>query len=177
MENTFGRNIIPANEKERLKALYRYKLLDNLPERYFTNLAQIIAKTFDTPIALVSFVDSEEVIFPGNFGMRETDQVSRGLSLCSLAILDENPTVFENALEEPCLLSNPLVAGEFGLRFYAGAPIKTLDGFQIGTVCIVDKEPRNLTQTEQDMLKEFAVMAMEELDMRVKMLLEHSENG
>src|SRR5687767_7988265 len=170
MVNTFGRNIIPENEMLRLDALYRYKLLEDLPERYFTNLVQIIAKTFDTPIALVSFVDKEEVLFPGNYGMRDTTQVSRGLSLCSLAILDENLTVFENALEEPCLIANPLVAGEFGLRFYAGAPIITVDGFPIGTVCIVDKEPRKLTETEETMLREFASMVIDELDTRLSLL-------
>ena len=170
MVNTFGRNIIPENDILRVEALHRYKLLEDLPERYFTNLAQIIAKTFDTPIALVSFVDKEEVMFAGNYGMRETSQVSRGLSLCSLAILDENLTVFENALEEPCLIANPLVAGEFGLRFYAGAPIITEDGFPIGTVCIVDKEPRKITQTEENMLREFASMVISELDERLRIL-------
>ena len=170
MVNTFGRNIIPENEPLRIEALYRYRLLEDLPERYFTNLAQIIAKTFDTPIALVSFVDKEEVLFPGNYGMRDTTQVSRGLSLCSLAILDEDLTVFENALEEPCLIANPLVAGEFGLRFYAGAPIITSDGFPIGTVCIVDKEPRKITKVEENMLKEFASMVISELDERLRIL-------
>jgi GAF domain-containing protein len=175
MENFFGKEIIPTNETERLQALYRYKLLNNIPERYFTNLAQIIARTFDTPIALVSLVDKEEVSFPGNYGMENTTTVPRGLSLCSLAILNQQPTIFENALDEPCLLANPLVAGEFGLRFYAGAPVVTAEGFHIGTVCIVDKEPRSLTTTELEMLKDFAGMVIEELDMRVKLIEEATE--
>lgn len=170
MVNTFGREIIPKNEGERLNTLHRYKLLESLTPGYFTNLAHIMATTFDTPIALISFVDKESVTFPGNFGLPNTQEVPRGMSLCSLAVLENEPTVFEDALEEPCLLSNPLVAGEFGLRFYAGAPIVTADGYAIGTACIVDKQPRQLTAKEQEMLKNFAAIAMEELELRLKML-------
>lgn len=166
MENSFGKDIIPANEQSRLAALHPYKLIEGLPEKYFTNFARIIAATFDAPIALVSFVDKEEVLFPGNYGMEGTDRVPRGISLCSLAVIDENPTIFHDALKEPCLLSNPLVIGEFGLRFYAGAPIITKDGYAIGTVCIVDKEPRDFSEQEAEMLKEFAKTAMLELERR-----------
>jgi hypothetical protein len=108
MKNHFGKDIIPGNEEERLKAIRAYDLLDSLPEGYFTNLAHIIARTFNTPIALVSIVDKETVLFPGNYGMESTKVVSRGLSLCSLAVLDESPTIFPDALKEPCLLANPL---------------------------------------------------------------------
>jgi GAF domain-containing protein len=170
MENTFGKPIIPANENERLQALYHYRLLDNLPAGYFTNLAHIIAQSFDTPIALVSIVDKEKVLFPGNVGMEDTSEVSRGISLCSLAVLDDEPTIFRDALKEPCLLSNPLVTGEFGLRFYAGAPILTKDGFALGTVCVVDKEPREFSAKEEAMLQSFADTAMEEIEMRLRML-------
>jgi GAF domain-containing protein len=170
MENTFEKNIIPDNEEARLRALYRYQLLENLPERYFTNLARIIAQTFNTPIALVSLVDKEQVNFPGNYGMGDTRQVPRGLSLCSLAVLEENPTIFEDAGKDPCLLANPLVSGSFGLRFYAGAPIVTEDGYAIGTVCVVDKKPRTFSEPEKQMLQEFARTVMQELDIRLDML-------
>ncbi|HET7898444.1 MAG TPA: GAF domain-containing protein [Flavisolibacter sp.] len=171
MENTFGINIIPDNEENRLQALYRYNVLHELPKRHFTNLARIIATTFNVPIALISLVDKETVHFPGNYGMQGTKLVARGISLCSLAVLDEKPTVFENALQEPCLLANPLVSGKFGLRFYAGAPIRTDDGYAIGTVCIVDKEPRTFARSEQELLEDFAQTVMQELEMRRKMLL------
>src|SRR5215218_6654503 len=69
MKNTFSKDIIPFNEKARLQALYRYRVLENLPDRYFGNLARIIAQTFDAPIALISLVDEMEVNFPGNYGM------------------------------------------------------------------------------------------------------------
>lgn len=158
------------NDEGRLQALQHYKLIEGLPENYFNNFARIIAATFDAPIALVSFVDKEEVLFPGNYGMEGIQSIPRGISLCSLAVIDESPTVFHDALKEPCLLSNPLIAGEFGLRFYAGAPMVTQEGFAIGTVCIVDKEPREFSAQETAMLKEFAHTAMQELEMRHQLL-------
>lgn len=169
MENHFGgRNLYPANEAERLEAVKN--ILEAIPDGYFVNLANIMARTFNTPIALVSFVDKDEVVFAGNYGMETTKKVSRGLSLCSLAILDEEPTIFEDALKEPCLLANPLVTGNFGLRFYAGAPIITTDGYAIGTACIVDKEPRTFSKNDIALLEYFAKVAMQEVEIRYNML-------
>ncbi|MBL7910053.1 MAG: GAF domain-containing protein [Bacteroidia bacterium] len=166
MVNTFNKTILPENEVDRLKALEYFDILNALPDRYFSNLARIIAVTFDVPIALVSLVGSEDVIFKGNFGMKGINRVDRGKSLCSLAVLDLEPTIFADAIKEPCLLTNPLVIGEFGLRFYAGAPIITKEGFSIGTVCIVGKEPREFSADETEILKLFAENAMHEIEMR-----------
>ena len=107
-------------------------------------------------------------MFKGNVGMEGVDEVDRGVSLCSLAILDPEPTIFNNALLEPCLLANPLVAGNFGLRFYAGAPITTPDGYHIGTVCVVDKAPRAFSEKEKALLVQFAGSVMSEIDERIK---------
>ena len=166
MVNTFKKPIIPVNDNLRLKALRYYDILNELPDRYFSNLAQIIARAFNSEIALISLVDEKDVYFKGNHGMNGTNKVDRGKSLCSLAVLDPEPTIFNDALKEPCLLSNPLVIGDFGLRFYAGAPIITREGFNIGTVCIVGKEPRNFTEQEKDLLVLFAKNAMVELESR-----------
>lgn len=170
MKNYFTKEIIPENDGERLKALSRYEMIERLPQGYFAKLSRIIATTFHTPIALISLVHKYDVQFIGNYGMEDTERVSRGISLCSLAILDDHPTVFDDATKEPCLLANPLVIGEFGLRFYAGAPIITHDGFAIGTACIVDKEPRTLSEAEQKVLQDFATMAMQEIELRYKNL-------
>jgi len=161
MTNSFGKQIIPDNDEQRLNVLRSYEILDSLPEGFFNNLAHIIARAFDTPIALISLVDKERVFFKANVGMPGTQNVDRGISLCSLAILDKEPTVFENATTEPCLLANPLVAGEFGLKFYAGAPIVTPDGYNIGTVCVVDKKPRTFSEMEHELLVQFSKAAME----------------
>ena len=171
MDNSFGKPIIPADDDERIKALKAYEILDSAPEGFFNNLAHIVAKSFDAPIALISLVDKEEVFFKANVGMEDTSHVPRGVSLCSLAVLDKEPTIFENALDEPCLLTNPLVAGSFGLRFYAGAPIVTPDGFNIGTVCVVDKEPRTFSELDTELLKRFADAAMDAIIKRKETLM------
>lgn len=171
MENSFGISIIPPNESSRLASLHSYQILDSKPEAFFDNLAHIVARCFNVPIALISLVDEERVFFKANVGMPGVLNVSRGFSLCSLAILQPTPIVFNNALNEPCLLANPLVAGEFGLRFYAGAPIVTPDGYNIGTVCVVDKEARNFNPTDTLLLAEFAQSVMKEIE-RKKLLAE-----
>ncbi len=166
MVNTFNKPIIPDNDKLRIKALQYLNILNELPDKYFSNLAHIIAQAFNSEIALVSLVGEEDVYFKGNFGMEGVNKVDRGSSLCSLAILDPNPTVFTDALKEPCLLSNPLVIGDFGLRSYAGAPIVTAEGFRIGTVCVVGKEPREFTEREKKLLVLFAKNVIIELEAR-----------
>jgi signal transduction histidine kinase len=167
MKNTFGKDIIPPNENERLQALKRYEILDTPPEKAFDRIAALAARLFNAPIALVSLVDEERVFFKANVGMEGVNNIDRGVSLCSLAILDSNVTVFENAETEPCLLANPLVAGSFGLKFYAGAPIVTPDGYNIGTVCIVDKKPRAFTEEQREILKELSGIIMDEIEVRL----------
>lgn len=168
MVNTFEIDIIPKNEEERIKDLYHYSILDTLPDSYFNNLAFIVAQFFETPIALISFVETESVFFKGNVGMEGTLKTDRGSSLCALAILNDEVTVFTDTLSEPCLLTNPLVRGKFGLRFYAGAPLVTPNGYSIGTLCIIDKKPRSFDLKERDLLNRFAKIAMHELEMRAK---------
>ncbi len=166
MINTFNKPIIPPNDKLRLEALEYFDILNELPDRYFSNLAHIIALAFKSEIALISLVSEKDVYFKGNHGMEGINKVERGKSLCSLAILDPEPTIFNDALKEPCLLSNPLVIGDFGLRFYAGAPMITREGFAIGTVCIIGKAPRQFTGQEKNLLILFAKNAMIELESR-----------
>ena len=170
MHNTFGKDIIPHNDTERLKAVQYYDIIGDLKDSYFHNLGQIVARTFDTPIALISFVEKEKVSFKVNIGMEGTNEVERGVSLCSLAILGDDPTIFFDATKEPCLINNPLVAGEFGLKFYAGAPITTPDGYNIGTLCILDFESREFSENESEILIDFAKVAMQELIARKEIL-------
>lgn len=167
MKNTFGISIIPQNENERLKALQNLQILESDVQSVFDNIAHIMAETFDVPIALISLVDNKQVFFKGNAGMAGIESKSRGISLCSLAILNDGVTVFEDALKEKCLLHNPLVAGEFGLKFYAGAPLTTKEGYNIGTVCIIDKESRNFSEKKKQLLQRFATMAMHEIYLQI----------
>ena len=166
MENTFGVPIIPENEQDRLENLHSYNILDTRSEGPFNNVASIAAHMFKTPMAFVSFVDDSRVWFKANIGLDGVTDTPRGISLCSLAVLSNQPTVFQNTLEESCLLANPLVAGEFGMRFYAAAPIKTPEGYNIGAVCVVDKEPREFTVGDQRVLEHLASIVMDELKLR-----------
>lgn len=160
MQNSFGIQIIPGNDDARINALEKLHILDTNPEDFFDNLAKIVARCMDMPIALISLVDKERVFFKANVGMPGVQNIPRGISLCSLAILEPQPTVFNDALKEPCLLANPLVVGSFGLRFYAGAPITTEDGFHIGTVCVLDLKPREFSKQDKELLARFADSVM-----------------
>lgn len=174
MENTFGMDIIPENEEQRIEALKRYKILDTTPENAFDNVAKLAAQIFEVPVALISLVDTNRVFFKANIGMGNVKNTPRGISLCSLAILNPEVTVFEDATIEPCLLANPLVAGEFGLKFYAGAPLITHDGLAIGTLCIVDKKIRSFTANDTEILKGLANIVMDEIRLRAA-AIEESE--
>lgn len=175
MVNTFNRSIIPANDAERVQRLHEYHILDTPhatgPFKHVASLASFI---FKVPIALISFVDADRVWFKANIGMEEVTEVDRGMSLCSLSILQDEVTLFEDALKEPCLLSNPLVVGEFGLRFYAGAPIKSAEGYNLGTICIVDKESRTFNSADQKILEHMAQVVMTELELWKQL---HQETG
>lgn len=167
VRNTFSIPIIPDNDEERLQALYRYEILDTPPEGAFNRVAELATKFFKVPIALVSLVDKDKVFFKANVGMPGVTHTERGLSLCSLAVMQDEPTVFEQAEMEPCLLSNPLVAGSFGLKFYAGAPLITSDGYRIGTMCIIDKKERSFSENETAMLQDLAAIVMDEIEIRL----------
>ena len=166
IDNTFiGVNIIPDNEAERLQRLRAYEILDAPPQGAFNHIAAMATHMFQVPIALISLVDSDRVWFKANIGMEGVESVPRGESLCSLAILSSDMTIFKDAENEPCLLANPLVSGNFGLRFYAGAPLTTSDGLNIGTICIVDKMPREFIESDQKMLANLASIVMDEIEL------------
>ncbi|WP_210463883.1 GAF domain-containing protein [Rufibacter roseolus] len=166
MENTFGIPLIPDNEEERLAKLRSLHLLDtHREEGTFKHIAAMAARVFKVPIALVNLVDREYVHAKGSSGMPEPlSSVPRGTSLCSLAVLRSDTTVFENALAEPCLLANPLVTGGLGLRFYAAAPLTTMDGFNIGALCLVDREPREFSEDDRRALESLASVVMESIE-------------
>jgi GAF domain-containing protein len=127
----------------------------------------LVAEHFNVPIALISLVDENEVFFKAAVGMEEPKRTSRGISLCSLAVLSDDPTVIEAPLTDPCLLANPLVHGAFGLRFYAAAPLITPGGQRIGAICVVDKNERRFSQRDQKQLQRFSKVIMHEMELRL----------
>lgn len=166
MQNTFGQPIIIENEPQRLAALRRYRIFNTDAEKSFKDIARLVAEIFDVSIAMIALVDDEEVSFQSSVGM-DTAIGPRGESFCSLTVLSSEIHVEEDALENPIVASNPLVCGEFGLRFYAGAPLITPDGYMIGTVCIVDTKPRKFSMDQRRILEGMASVVMQQIELRL----------
>lgn len=159
--------VIPADEEARMDAVRRYGILDTPPDGAFDRITALAARLFSVPVAIVSIVDHDRIWFKSHHGV-EVDQISRDPGLCASAILQDGLWVVENAPEDPRTLLNPLVAGEFGLKFYAGAPLKTRDGYNLGTLCILDFEPRTMTPEDNANLRDLAAMVMTDLELRLE---------
>lgn len=157
--------LIPANEKERLEKLWSYNLQDKyIKSGSFAHVVGMAAHIFQVPIAVVNFVGSDKVLINSGIGVDAPGEVDREISLCSLAILQNEVTVFANAKEEACLLENPVVHGKLGLGFYAGAPLLTPEGFRIGAVAVADVKPRMFSKADKSTLENLAKIVMEELE-------------
>ena len=153
-------------EAARLKAVRRYSVLDTPPDGAFDRIARLASKLLKTPIAIISIVDEDRIWFKSRAGLGGIDEIPREPGLCASAILQKDPWVIPDASVEPVTLANPLVAGEFGLRFYAGIPLTTHDGHGLGTLCVIDKEPRDFTPEETAILQDLAAVVMDELELR-----------
>lgn len=167
MELVARTSLIPENDSGRLNKLWGFKILDSKPEEPFNLIAAQAAYKFKVPVAIVSLVDKYRVWYKASVGLGNLQEVAREDSLCSMVLLEDSVTIINDVLKDPCLLANPFVAGDFGLRFYAGAPIKTEDGFNLGSVCIIDKTPRDFTSEDLKMLEGLAAQAMQEIKARL----------
>lgn len=161
-----GPALLSGDEPMRLAAVRRYDVLDTPPDGAFDRITALAARHFDVPIAIVSIVDSDRIWFKSHHGL-EIEQIGRDPGLCASAIFHDRPWIVEDAAVDPRTLANPLVAGEFGLRFYAGAPLTTRDGFNLGTLCVIDCEPRRLSSQESETLSDMAAIVMDELELRL----------
>jgi two-component sensor histidine kinase len=159
-------NFIPPNEAQRMAAVKRYDILDTPPDGSFDRITAIAARRFDVPISIISIVDTDRIWFKSHYGL-PVEQIGREPGLCASAILSSDPHILTDAKIDPRSLSNPLVAGDFGLRFYAGVPLRTSDGFNLGTLCVIDKEARPITQDQIDELKDLASVVMDQMELRL----------
>jgi GAF domain-containing protein len=155
---------IPANEVKRLSSLAAYDILDTPAEEAFDKIARLARQVFNVPYSFITFVDSDRVFYKSNCSTLEKNTLPREDSLCSIALLNNEVTVFTDTLDHEKLLSNPHVNGENGLRFYAGAPLKTADGYHLGVLCVADREPRLVASRQIDMLKTLATLVVDELE-------------
>ena len=157
--------LLPADEPDRLAALRRYDILDSPSEGAFDRIAALAAHLFNVPMALISIVDADRIWFKSSQGL-DLVEIARTSGLCASAILNSQPWVVTHAASDPRTKDNPLVSGDFGLRFYAGAPLTTYDGFPLGTLCVIDKVPRLVTTRETELLTQLAALVMDELELR-----------
>ncbi|MCX6498584.1 MAG: GAF domain-containing serine/threonine-protein kinase [Arthrobacter sp.] len=155
------------DEDGRMRAVERYRILDTPGDGAFDRIAALAARLFSVPVAIVSVVDHDRIWFKAHHGTDVT-QIGRDPGLCASAILQDGPWIVEDAARDARTLLNPLVAGEFGLQFYAGVPLRTPDGFNLGTFCILDREPRVFTAEDTRTLEDLAAIVMNDLEMRLQ---------
>jgi two-component sensor histidine kinase len=157
-----------TNEREsaRLVALRRYDILDTPPDGSFDHIAKVAARLFDVPIAIISLVDTDRIWFKAKHGI-DVEQIDRDPGLCASAILQSDPYLLTDASCDPRSLANPLVAGEFGLRFYLAAPLQTSDGHNLGTICVIDRKPRVVTEEQIEQLQALAEVVMDQMELRL----------
>lgn len=167
---------LPENEAERLQTLRRYEILDTLPETAFDRITRLASSLLKTPIALVSLLDDHRQWFKSHHGLpvRETP---RDLAFCGHAVLQNDVMVVLNAQHDERFYANPLVAGDPNIRFYAGAPLVTKDGYKLGTLCVIDQQPHTHFSAEQRaILSDLAALVIDELDLRFAIKRETAAN-
>jgi GAF domain-containing protein len=161
---------IPSNERERLAALHRYRILDTKPEVAFDELAEVASTICNAPIALVSLVDASRQWFKARVGLA-AQETPRASSFCAHAVLGAELFIVHDALVDPRFAKNPLVLGDPHIRFYAGAPLTSPAGLNLGTLCVIDRRPRVLDDRQRSALVTLARQVMTQLDLRLKRAL------
>lgn len=152
----------PANEDDRLQALRQLLILDTPPEERFDRIVAFAAQEFDMPIALISLVDAQRQWFKARVGL-DAEETARDVSFCAHAILKDETMVVPDTAQDQRFADNPLVTGGPGIQFYAGAPLKLPSGESIGTLCIIDQQPRDLDRVDLAILASLRDLAVEEL--------------
>ena len=156
---------IPDNDEARLEVLKQYRILDTAAEKVFDDITTLAAEVCETPISVLSFIDRDRRWAKSNVGLSQ-QEAGRDISLCSYAILQNDLLVVPDARADERFAHNPGVTAEPGVRFYAGMPLVTPEGLAIGTLCVVDHVPRQLTEEQANKLRALAGSAMILLEVR-----------
>lgn len=150
------------DEVRRLQALCSLGILDMPPSERFDRLTRLAARLFQVPISLVSLVEADRQWFKSSVGVAATE-TPREQSFCAHAILDDGVTVVPDATQDSRFRDNPLVTGEPEIRFYAGCPIRSVDGLPLGTLCIVDSRPRDFDPDDVRALRDLGEIVEQEI--------------
>jgi two-component system, NtrC family, sensor kinase len=161
------------HEEQRLQALQRYGILDTPPESEYDDLVQLAARMCGVPIALISLVDRERQWFKAITGLPGVTETERCISFCTFAIEQEQVFVVEDATKDARFAACPLVAGAPYIRFYAGVPIQSEDGFNLGTLCVIDRVPHVLTEDQRRGL--LALKRQVELLLRLRLQVKQTQ--
>ena len=157
---------LPANEQERLEALKKYGILDTEPEAAFASMVHLAAYICQTPIAAISLVDEHRQWFKAITGL-DAKETSRDVAFCAHTILQDEAMIVHDAQQDERFFDNPLVTLAPDIRFYAGFPLVTAQGYQLGTLCVIDRVPRVLDAAQLNAIKVLADNVMAHLDLRL----------
>src|SRR3989440_12486553 len=156
---------IPLNEVKRLKVLWQYDVLDTVPEEVFDDLTELAARICESPIAMITLVDEKRQWFKSKVGVT-LNETSRDISFCAHAIAQADLFIVPDATKDERFANSPLVVSDPKIRFYAGAPLITPDGYALGTLCVIDKVPREPGPDQQQALRILARHVVSQLDLR-----------
>ena len=157
-------------EASRIAALNRYAILDTEPEQSFDDLVTLAAHICKTPMAMLSLVDEHRQWFKSKVGV-QVRETPREISICTHAIQQDDLFIVPDTRQDPRFRDNPLVVGEPRVRFYAGAPLINEDGFALGTLCVVDREPRELDEDQKNALLSLRRLALAQMELRQNLRL------
>lgn len=156
---------LPNNEQSRLAALRQYNVLDTPPEVEFDEIAQIAAALCGTPMAVLTLVDENRQWFKSRVGL-EVEQTSRDVAFCAWTVMGTAPFVVQDAATDPRFSDNPLVCTSPNIRFYAGVPLLTSEGYSVGSLAVLDSKPREISGEQLDALRLLSRSAIRQLELR-----------